>query len=133
MTSVLRLPGDDCRFWAQGRCLYEESVNPGLRREFACCVLVALEGSFDEFVVRGEILGLSGEQAGRIWEQRMARALNIGWDCANFTPLPGDDGDVMCRHFMEGVCLLNMPCCPGRCRRYELPSQTDAEQGEGYE
>ena len=131
--SVLRLPGEGCRFWAAGRCLYEESINPGLRREFACTVLTTLEGRFDEFVVRGEILGLSCEQAGRIWEQRMAQALNIGWDCANFTPLRDDGGEVMCLHFIEGVCLLRMPCCPGRCRRYELLSLSVSEQGDGYE
>jgi hypothetical protein len=130
---TLLMPGEGCRFWAAGRCLYEESVNPGLRREFACVVLAALEDRFDDFLTRSEILGLSGEQAGQIWERRMAQALNIGWDCANFTALQDDAGEALCLHFMEGVCLLRMPRCPGRCRRYKLSRETVSEQGDGYE
>lgn len=121
MNRLLRMPGDACRFWVAGRCLYEEAMNPGLRTEFSCTVLRALEGRFDEFVVRGEILGLTSEEAGRIWEQRMAQALNIDWDCANFDSLPEDGGEVLCRHFIEGVCVLRLPRCPGRCRHHELP------------
>jgi len=123
MSHVLHMPGESCRFWLTGRCLYEETVNPGLRKEFLCTVLSALEGSFDEFVVRGEILGLSSKEAGRIWEQRMAQALNIDWDCANFTALQDDVGDVLCLYFIEGVCALRLPRCAGRCRRYALPDE----------
>jgi hypothetical protein len=87
----------------------------------------------DEFVTRGDILGLSPEQAGRIWEQRMVKALNIGWDCANFTSLRDDAGDELCRHFFEGICLLRMPRCLGRCRHFELPDETVSEQGDLYD
>ena len=114
----LPLPGRGCRFWAAGRCLYEERLNPGLHAGFACTALQALADSFDAFVVRGESLGLSSEEAGRIWERRVDAALNIGLDCANFIPLPDEAGDVPCAHFLDGVCLLRMPVCPGRCRRF---------------
>ena len=127
------MPADGCRFRVNDRCLYEELINPGLRGEFACTVLAALEGSFDEFVTRGEIMGLSSEKAGLIWQERMAKALNIGWDCANFTVLRDDAGDVWCGHFFEGVCLLRMPVCPGRCRRFELLDGTAREQGDSYD
>ena len=133
MNPVLRLPGDGCRFLVAGRCLYEERVNPGLCRDFACTVLATLEGHFDEFVTRGEILGLSSEQAGRIWEERMSKALNIGWDCANFISLRDDAGEVLCGHFVEGICLVRMPHCPGRCRHYEHVDQTVGEQGDIYD
>jgi hypothetical protein len=123
MSQVLHMPGEGCRFWAAGRCLYEETMNPGLRKDFFCTVLSALEGSFDEFVVRGEILGLSSKEAGRIWEQRMAHALNMDWDCASFSALQDDAGEILCLHFMEGVCVLRLPRCAGRCRRYELPEE----------
>lgn len=121
MSRLLRMPGDTCRFFVAGRCMYEESLNPGLRAEYSCTVLRTLEGRFDEFVVRGEILGLTSEEAGRIWEHRMSQALNIDWDCANFNALQDDAGDILCRHFMEGVCVLRLPHCLGRCRRHELP------------
>jgi len=117
---LLHMPGDACRFWIAGRCLYEELMNPGLRAEYSCTVLSVLEDRFDEFVVRGEILGLTSEEAGRIWKQRMAQALNIDWDCANFTALQDDAGEILCRHFIEGVCVLRLPPCAGRCRRFEL-------------
>jgi len=130
---VLLMPAEGCRFRVDDRCLYEELINPGLRGEFACIVLAALEGRFDEFVTRGEIMGLSSEKAGLIWQERMAKALNIGWDCANFTVLRDDAGDVWCGHFFEGVCLLRMPVCPGRCRRFELLDGTAREQGDSYD
>jgi hypothetical protein len=130
---VLLMPADGCRFRVGDRCLYEELINPGLRREFVCTVLAALEGSFDEFVARGEIMGLSSEKAGLIWQERMAKALNIGWDCATFTPLRDEAGEVWCRHFFDGICLLGMPPCLGRCRHFELSDETAGEQGDLYD
>lgn len=118
VTAPVRLPGDGCRFWADGRCLYEELLNPGLRVEYGCVVLNGLEKNFDAFVMRGEKLGLTTEQAGRIWERRMDAALNIGWDCANFIFLQDGPGEMPCLHFRNGVCMLRLPACPGRCRRF---------------
>ena len=123
MTRPLRLPGDGCRFWAEGRCLYEELLNPGLREDFCCAVLSGLEKNFDSFVVRGEMLGLTPEEAGRIWERRMDAALNIGWDCANFIFLPDGPGEMPCLHFRNGICMMRLPSCPGRCRRYAPPER----------
>lgn len=119
----LRLPGEGCRHWVRGRCLYEEWLNPGLENGYVCTVLRVLEESFDEFIVRGEIMGLSSEQAGRIWERRMDAALNIGWDCANFEFRPDGAGEMPCLHFRAGICVLRLPECPGRCRRFALPDR----------
>ena len=119
----LSLPGEGCRYWLRGRCLYEECLNPGLRADYACTVLTVLEELYDDFIDRGEILGLSPEQAGRIWERRMDAALNIGWDCANFIFRPDGAGEMPCLHFWAGVCVLRLPECPGRCRRFALPGR----------
>lgn len=119
VTILLRLPGDGCRYFACGHCLYEERINPGLRREFFCTVMVFLEDRFDAFVIRAEAFGLSSEEAGRIWEQRWAGQLNADWDCADFVPLPEEVEGVGCRNLVEGVCLLRLPSCSGRCRRFE--------------
>lgn len=118
MTTLLRLPGDGCRFFASGHCLYEERVNPGLRREFFCAFMAILEDRFDAFVIRAEAFGLSSAEASRIWERRWAGPLNADWDCADFTPLPEDVDEAGCRNLLDGVCLLRLPPCPGRCRRY---------------
>ena len=123
MNPVRYLPGEGCRYWIVGNCLYEEHLNPGLRKDFVCSVLSILEERFDAFVVRGEILGLTSEEAGRIWERRMAGSLNIGWNCAQVTPMQDNPDDVLCQHFLEGVCVLRLPACCGRCRRYMLPER----------
>jgi hypothetical protein len=122
---LVRLPGDGCRYFARGYCLYEERINPGLRREFSCTVMTILEENFDAFVARGERFGLTCEEAGRIWEQRWAGPLNAGWDCADFTPLPEGAEEGGCRHLLDGVCLLRLPRCPGRCRRYARVVEED--------
>jgi hypothetical protein len=103
--------------------MYEERLNPGLKDGFACTVLCVLEASFDEFIVRGESLGLSTEEAARIWERRMDAALNIGWDCANFIFRPDGAGEMPCLHFRDGICVLRLPECSGRCRRFALPDR----------
>jgi hypothetical protein len=119
----LRLSGEGCRFWVRGRCLYEELLNPGLMEAYACTVLRVLAERFDEFIVRGEIMGLSAEEAGRIWARRMDAALNIGWDCANFAFRPDSVDEMPCLHFQDGICVLCLPECPGRCRRFALPDR----------
>ncbi len=121
VSEPLSLPGRGCRYWAHGRCRYEEVRNPGLNRGSSCTALRCLEESFDAFVVRGESFGLSSEEAGRVWERRMDAALNIGFDCANFIFVPDGAGEMPCAHFLDGVCTLRLPACPGRCRRYVRP------------
>jgi len=117
MSGPLLLPAQDCLHWVAGRCLLEEALNPGLQRDFQCIVLNLLITRFDSFVLRGELLGLSAEEAGRIWEQRMA-SLNMDAECASFTFLADAEEDLPCLHFLDGLCLLRLPPCPGRCRKY---------------
>jgi hypothetical protein len=121
VTPLLRLPGDGCRYFVRGRCLYEECVNPGLRPEFSCAVLTLLEERFDAFVIRGERFGLTCEEAGRIWERRWAGPLSADWDCADFLPQPEDADEAGCGNLLDGICLPRLPVCPGRCRRYAGP------------
>jgi hypothetical protein len=118
VTTLLRLPGDGCRYFARGRCLYEERLNPGLRREFFCAVMVFLEDRFDAFVIRADAFGLSSEEASRIWERRWSGRLNGEWDCVDFIPLPEGVEEAGCCNLVDGVCLVRLPSCPGRCRRY---------------
>lgn len=120
MSRLLHLPGRGCRHWSAGRCLYEEHINPGLELEFRCTLLCCYEKRLDDFVQQVERFGLPEEEAGRIWRDRIAQSVDNDWECGDFLPLEDVSGQTMCRHFREGLCLLRLPVCSGRCRRFEL-------------
>jgi len=114
----LPLPGTGCRYWVAGHCLHAESVNPGLDPHHTCLVLREWEGRFDSFVDLGEIFGISAADAGQAWERRMRQELDSGWNCPDF--MLAEDDEMGCRYFLDGVCMLRLPVCPGRCRRFVL-------------
>lgn len=121
MNRVLRLPGQGCRFWLVGRCVYEERLNPGLDQAGRCAALREYEDRLDAFAHQAESFGLSDEEAGRIWTERMARSLDDDWECPDFLPEDDGTGETMCGNFADGLCILRLPRCPGRCRRFVLP------------
>lgn len=120
MKPPLVLPGTGCRFWVAGRCLHGEAVNPGLDLNNACPVLREWEQRFDSFIELGEIFGISAAEAGQVWERRMRQALETGWECPDFQFAEAEVQDAGCRFLLDGVCLLRLPLCPGRCRRFIL-------------
>lgn len=111
------LPGDGCRHFQSGRCLYEEHLNPGLMQEHCCAVVRRLEQAFDDFLLRADNMGLDEEQAGRLWQARFPATLAKEGNCQNYLP---DDRDSFpdCQHAAGELCLLAFPVCPGRCRRF---------------
>lgn len=115
---VLQLPGDGCRFWVRGRCLYAEFVNPGLEVSVHCAVLGALDGQFDNFLDRCERLGLKEETMGEIWKRRCAAFFDGPWPCVRYLPHSDPQYGQQCQFFLESLCLLCFPLCPGRCRRF---------------
>lgn len=123
MREVLPLPGDGCRHWHCGRCLYEEHLNPGLGQKYVCPAMRRIEESFDDFVGRGDMMGLTEEEAGRIWQLRVAQSLHKGWNCPDYEELLDDTGELLCGHFTDGLCLHLVPACPGRCRKFKLPER----------
>lgn len=127
MTTLVRLPGDGCRYFVRRCCLLEERVNPGLRTEFACTFLADLEARFDAFVSLSEVFGLSAEEAGRIWERRWGGVLSASWNCPDFVPGPEGVEDEGCDNLLDGLCLLAMPPCPGRCRHYAVHAADESE------
>ncbi|UJX40276.1 hypothetical protein K9F62_16450 [Desulfovibrio sp. JY] len=114
---VTCLPGLGCRHYLLGRCLYEEHVNPGLDQGFRCRVLTRLGRAFDDFLVRAEAMGLTEEQAGRVWRSRFPETLTREGSCRDY--LPGDTTSFPdCANAAGELCLLALPACPGRCRRF---------------
>jgi len=111
---VTLLPGNGCRHYLSGRCLYEEHLNPGLSQSNRCAVLIRLCRAFDDFLLRAENMRLDEEQAGRLWEVRFPATLAKEGNCQDY--LPGDTTSFPdCLHAAGEVCLLAFPVCPGRC------------------
>lgn len=128
MTKVSRLPGRACAHYAAGGCLYEERLNPGYRRDYRCVLWAGAETAFDDFLHRAERFGLDEAKAARIWRRRTegaahAAAPRCPHDAA-VQPhgLVADDG---CAHCLDGLCVKNLPPCPGVCDRF-VRAQTRA-------
>lgn len=120
MNPLLHLPGQGCRYWSGGRCLYEERLNPGLEQTFRCTLLRCYEKRLDDFVQQVECFGLPEDEAGRIWRDRIAQSVDNNWECADFLSCEDTSGQTLCGHFRDGLCRLRLPVCIGRCRRFEL-------------
>ncbi len=115
--SMTRLPGEGCRHFLWGRCLYEEHCNPGLSQRTRCAVLTRLVRLFDDFLARAENLSLTEEQAARLWEARFPALVAKEGNCQDY--LPGDTNSFPdCANAAGDLCLLALPVCPGRCARF---------------
>ena len=114
---VTPLPGLGCRHYLAGRCLYEEHLNPGLDQKLRCLVLTRLGRAFDDFLIRAEAMGLTEEQAGRAWKNRFPDTLARQGTCRDYQA--GDTTSFPdCANAAGELCLLALPACPGRCRRF---------------
>ncbi|EPR42172.1 hypothetical protein dsx2_0099 [Desulfovibrio sp. X2] len=115
---VRQMPGNACRFYRHGRCLYEERLNPGYNASWRCAVVRKWEEEYDEFVQRAEAFGLEDETAGSIWEKRFQSLLRMDVPCEHF----GRGGEyelLKCVHLMGDLCLCALPRCEGVCRRFQ--------------
>ena len=124
MREVRPFPGHGCRFFDQGRCLYEEALNPGYDRSLGCRLLAALEEGYDHFLAQAEGFGIGDAEAGTLMERRFRRILARGDICPEHAPFPessgeDEDGFPDCALRRGLVCLLLLPACPGTCSRFE--------------
>jgi len=115
--TVTPLPGESCRHYLFGHCLYAEHVNPGLAQAHRCRVLVRLSQAFDDFLLRVDNLSLSEERAARLWEARFPATLAREGNCQDYLP-GGTQSFPDCRHAAGDLCLMAFPACPGRCAHY---------------
>jgi hypothetical protein len=117
--AVVRFPAIGCRYFQQGRCLYEEFLNPGLHTAWRCLVLARWESVFDDFLDRAENFGLSEAESGALWRKRFERLAEEAVPCPD---LLSADGEAMpeCRHLLADSCLLRLPECLGQCERFRL-------------
>jgi len=116
---VVRLPAFGCRSYHQGRCLYEEQLNPGLNTAWRCTVQARWERVYDDFLNRAENFGLDETELARLWRLRFERLAEEPVDCPDFV-LALVETLPECRQLFVDICLLRLPECPGHCVNYRL-------------
>lgn len=119
MAKISRMPGRECAYYLQGRCAYEERLNPGLHSGYRCAVLTRWEVEYDQFLDQAEAFQLNDETAGRIWDARFRRLAEGPVQCPEFAS-GGDAAVISCIHLAEDVCALRLPLCQGMCRRFKI-------------
>jgi len=127
MGKVQRLPGDGCRHYVFGRCLYEERLNPGYRRSYRCQVLNRWESAYDDFLSRAEAMGVRQESVPELWEIQFQRMAREAFHCRTHV-FNHDFRPPACRHELDGLCVLGLPKCNGRCRHYGAEPASVHEQ-----
>jgi hypothetical protein len=114
---IIRFPGAGCAYYDNGRCLYEETLNPGLDEGLRCATLNRLEEAYDDFLRQAEVFDLSEDKALRIWEERFSRLVRQQSDCQDY--LPGDNDNFLgCVFALGDLCLKAFPRCLGQCPRF---------------
>ncbi len=114
---VIRFPGAGCAHFENGRCLYEERLNPGLDKALRCVILNRLERAYDDFLRQADIFELGEGEALRIWEDRFSRLVGQQSDCQDY--LPGDNENFLgCVFALGDLCLKAFPPCGGQCPRF---------------
>lgn len=117
MADVKRLPGQGCRHYAGGRCLYQEHLNPGYSVDFRCRVLLRWEDAFDDFLLRAEAMNVAQDAVPDLWGRKFERLARQAFDCSEYVYSP-DCNAPACIHVHDGLCRPALPVCEGRCRHY---------------
>lgn len=114
------MPGSACRHYVSGRCFYDERLNPGYDESLHCRFLVLWEREYDEFLDRAEAFSLDPQALEALWDRRFERLQREGEGCEGYS-YSENGGDQGCANGRGAVCLLALPLCEGRCRRFALP------------
>ncbi|MCG8532526.1 MAG: hypothetical protein MI749_17945 [Desulfovibrionales bacterium] len=131
---VSKLPGIHCAYYIQGRCFYEEHINPGDHEEWQCTEIRRILHEYDDFVERADRFSLDDEEAGKLWEVHEESLPLVGTLCPSYCPNPckqcGKEGQITdCEHEQALICILQLPVCTGVCRRYKHSITAEAAQG----
>lgn len=118
-------PAQACYFFEEGACLHDEAGS-GSGADAQCVQLLHCVGLWDAFQDRAEALCLSENSAVRLWQERLRAALAEQGECPRCPSAPSawgrkhieQGGWPACPHLRNGLCLLALPRCAGRCERY---------------
>lgn len=119
MGEMRRLPGTGCRFYVRGRCLYEERLNPGYATGWRCGVLARWEEVYDDFLSRAEAFGVEDANVPGLWRDRFERLMREKTHCERYV-YADDREPPCCANAHDRLCLLELPPCEGRCRKFAL-------------
>jgi len=124
MGKITRLPGCECRSFIHGRCLYEEQLNPGYTQSWRCQVTARWESDYDDFLRRAEFFGVDEAAVPDLWGRRFQRMARDVFHCQRYVYDP--DAHVLgCRNHWDGICIMDLPKCGGRCRHYLAISEQE--------
>lgn len=104
-----------CVHCRQGRCLYDESVNPGLDETRHCVHVRELTGKWDDFLDRAEAFNLEEDLALRIWQGREHAPASA---CPHGHGEFSHAGGLACGFLHFSLCLLALPPCLTPCKRF---------------
>lgn len=121
--TLIRLPGEGCRHYHQGRCLYEEQRNPGYDTGLRCRVIARWSDDLDDFYDRAEAMGVEEDNVTGLWHSRFKTMLPEIRACEEFVM---GDHPFRCALLHGLLCLAALPRCGGRCRRYRPPEPETA-------
>lgn len=120
MGDITRLPGLGCQYYIDGRCLYEEMLNPGYTQRWRCQVLLKWGSAFDDFLERAESFGIEQDAVPELWERQFERMAREAFHCEQYSYFHGSDIPSCHHHALDGLCRLALPDCGGRCRQYKV-------------
>ncbi|WP_239057267.1 hypothetical protein [Desulfovibrio sp. JC010] len=118
LVKVTKMPGRMCRFYMNGRCLYEEMLNPGYNREWRCRVLKDLEGEYDKLLLQADNFHLDEQAFRDLWERRIEEHLKSTVVCRKMVPRE-EEGFPFCGALHEEICLFEQPECEGVCNLFK--------------
>ncbi len=118
MARVTKMPGRMCRFYKNGKCLYEEKLNPGYNRQWRCTVLKGLEGEYDKLLRQADNFHLDEHAFSEFWEQRIEEYLKSAVVCRKMVP-HDEEGLPFCAALHKEICLFEQPECGGVCNHFK--------------
>lgn len=117
MSNISTFPGTACLYFEEGRCLFEERLNPGYEERWRCTEMARWEKEYDRFMEQAEAFNLDERMASIIWTKRFAKLAGGRKLCECFAP-GGDNELLNCAFLHEDICLRELPACTGVCRLF---------------
>lgn len=121
MSKIAKLPGVGCKFYIQGKCIYEEFLNPGYDDRWRCSVLLSLEKEYDKLIRQAEAFKLDEKVVAGLWDVRMSTCGSGSKICSGQDAIYPE-----CSALHGDICLLALPECDGVCSHYSLEEEDES-------
>lgn len=113
MSKLSKLPGVGCKYYIQGKCIYEEFLNPGYEDIWRCSILLSIESEYDKLLKQAENFKLDDKIVAGILDCRISSHSSNSQSCQGHdSPYPE------CSALHGDICLLALPECDGVCSHY---------------